>query len=115
MELKILTNTTEGWDRTNGTSGINEIRATYAELVELFGEPQDGDKEKVDAEWIIDIDGQIITIYNWKDGPAYLGALHCKKHNISLDTINSWSIGGRSDKAYDKLVEYFKKYGTWDE
>lgn len=52
----------------NGTCLQGYVQTTYDKLVELLGEPnrgQSGDG-KVNCEWVLDIDGEPITIYDWK-------------------------------------------------
>ena len=82
-----------------------EIAASYSTLVRVFGSPDlvfDGivgiDNDKSDAEWIVRINGELATIYNWKDGPAYTG-----RRDISVEGITTWNVGGHSDVQH--LVE----------
>jgi len=70
---------------------------TYDELVSVFGEPTrlgSGDN-KVQAEWIGEIDGDMFTIYDYK---AY---------GYDLDDITDWHIGGYDDAVKDKLIDHF--------
>lgn len=77
----------------NGTCLQGYVYATYAELVEAFGEPShDGDGYKVDAEWELEQDGKVVTIYNYKDGLNYLG----EPEGTPVENINRWHIGGKS-------------------
>lgn len=74
----------------NGTHLVGEVKTTYAELVETFGEPGIGDEWKTDAEWDIRFeDGTIATIYNWKDGKNYNG-----EFGQDIAEIEIWNIGG---------------------
>ena len=52
----------------NGTSYYgHEIRATLNELKELYGEPDNGDDDKVKHDWVLQMnDKTIFTIYDWK-------------------------------------------------
>lgn len=76
------------------------VVATYKELVDVFGPPEQGDGYKVDAEWIIKWpNGVVATIYNWKDGKNY-----CGPEGKEVEDITNWHIGG-----YNSLsVEYVK-------
>lgn len=90
---------------SNGSCLRGEISAAYSTLVRVFGNPDrifDGvvgmDHDKTDAEWIVKINGELATIYNWKDGPAYTG-----RRDISVEGITTWNVGGFSDVQH--LVE----------
>ena len=84
----------------NGTALCGRIKGTpFSELVVLFGPPLEGDEYKVDAEWnleFVDEDGEkvVATIYNWKNGKAYLG-----DEGLELDEIREWNIGGMGARA----------------
>ncbi|MGY8864155.1 MAG: hypothetical protein ACKVJK_00865 [Methylophagaceae bacterium] len=92
------------------TSLQGYLKASYEELVKVFGEPQcttpSGDG-KVDVEWdmnILDEDHNAIrpfTIYNWKD---YDGG---REAMSNPDYI--WHIGGTSGIVDMYINEYFKK------
>lgn len=81
MKFKLTT------DGVNGTHLQGTINATYARLVEVFGEPNcNGDAYKVQKEWIIKFeDGTIATIYDWKEGDNH------------YTNVTDWHIGGFSD------------------
>ena len=83
-------------DAVNGASLVGEVKATYAELRSLFGKPLEWECGKVDAQWIVEFsDGTIATIYNWKDGVAYLG-----EAGLPVKKITDWHIGGLSPAAH---------------
>jgi hypothetical protein len=86
----------------DGTSLQGYVVTTYAKLVEAFGEPShDGDGYKVDAEWVLsNEDDQVVTIYNWKNGPNYCGA-----DGWPVAEITEWHIGGRNKTAVDLVEE----------
>jgi antitoxin component YwqK of YwqJK toxin-antitoxin module len=76
------------------------IVASYDRLVELFGEPTEGDGYKVDAEWIVEFeDGTVATIYNWKNGRNY-----CGHEGYPIELITDWNIGGYKKQAV-RLVD----------
>lgn len=72
---------------------------SYAELVAAFGEPMTGTDQggKVDAEWLIRWpDGVVATIYNYKDGPNYLG-----DEGTQVEQITEWHVGGYPHGSVD--------------
>lgn len=78
----------------NGTSLQGKIFASYANLVEMFGEPAfEGIGDKVTTEWIIeyqvsdDSDGRMygtFTLYDW----CFARNLH-NNHEVT-----QWNVGG---------------------
>ena len=90
-----------GYKKVRGTSYKGEINVPYNILVETFGEPDSGDGWKTEAEWDIQFsDGTVATIYNWKNGKAYLG-----ENGLDVEDIKTWHVGGRSRKVLDKVKE----------
>ena len=84
------------WTEANGTSLQGYIRATYAELVERFGEPEGGG-DKTTVEWCLAFeDGTIATIYDWKEYETPMYAY-------------DWHIGGKSDRAVTRVKQAFKQ------
>lgn len=75
----------------NGSSLMGEVSATYEELVMLYGKPNGfGDDYKTDAEWELrSKGGDIVTIYNWKDGYNY-----CGSEGSPVEAITEWHVGG---------------------
>jgi len=87
-------------DETNGSSHVGDIDATYKEICSLFGKPLSYDKGKVDVHWVVKFsDGTVASIYNWKNGKAYMG-----EHGLAVKSINRWSVGGL-DQASSTLVQ----------
>lgn len=79
-----------------GTSFRGYLLATYADVVRVFGEPTTmGDGYKVDVEWIVQTPHDIATIYNYKDGTAYLGV-----NGLTTEQICEWHVGGKSVEPY---------------
>ncbi len=89
-------------DRT----GLMEvINLNYRYLIQAFGEPTfHGDGYKVDVEWVIETPDGIATIYNYKDGPAYLG-----DKGLPIETIVNWHIGGRNHRAAGWIMRALEK------
>ena|ERR1035437_3026813 len=77
---------------TVGTGLSGYINCPYKKLVELLGKPNnEGDGYKVDAEWAIEMNGKILTIYNYRDGINYNGA----SNGLDTEDITEWHIGSR--------------------
>ena len=76
----------------NGTSLRGYLTTTYDALVKAFGEPMEGDAYKTDVAWNILLrNGSVLTIYNWKNGPAY-----CGSEGTPVEQITLWNIGGNT-------------------
>jgi hypothetical protein len=87
-------------DETNGSAHVGDIEATYKEICSLFGKPLSYDKGKVDVHWVVKFnDGTVASIYNWKNGKAYMG-----DDGLSVQSIKTWNIGGLS-QASSVLVQ----------
>lgn len=90
---------------TNGTclQGYVDEGVTYADLVNVFGDPTcDGDGNKVDAEWLIDADGDVATIYNYKTGPNYDSDGIPVEDHVGSD----WHIGGNIADVVSRVNEH---------
>jgi hypothetical protein len=69
------------------------IRATTAELEELFGPAGLSDGYKVSHEWdFVDESGNVFTLYAWKDTPLYSESILMP----SPDQTRNWHIGHRT-------------------
>lgn len=83
-----------------GTSLQGSISTRYKDLVAKLGQPMNGDRYKVDAEWhLLFEDGTTASIYNWKNGPAYLG------DTATIEAIDEWNIGGASRRVAELVKE----------
>ena len=78
-----------------GTCGQGEMDCPYSLLVVAFGEPDEGDGYKTQAEWVISTPDGIATIYDWKQGDSYLG----KGNGTPVEQIAQWSVGGHNPKV----------------
>lgn len=80
------------------TSLVGELDVSYAELVEVYGEPNaKADMYKTDAEWLLQApDGTVATIYNYKSGRSYLG-----NEGDAVEDIRDWHVGGVSHRAFE--------------
>ena len=79
--------TTEGVS-TNMTSLQGYITCSYDTLVEVFGEPMEGDGYKTQAEWVGKLGDTVFTIYDWKE------------NQDSFD-VTDWHIGGHGHTAVE--------------
>lgn len=65
------------------------ITCSYNQLVEAIGEPQHSDntgEDKTNFDWKCELnDGQVFTIYDWKE-----------YRPLELDEIIEWHIGGNN-------------------
>ena len=53
----------------SGTFLQGYINATYSQLLEALGEPtynEPSGDDKVQVEWVVEFEGNIFTIYDWK-------------------------------------------------
>ena len=74
----------------SGTHGIGSILARYDDIVAVYGKPFTRLPEnKMDVQWIVETEHGIATIYNYKDGKAYLG-----EKGLDIRAIKRWHIGG---------------------
>ena len=106
---------------TGSSHMIGELHISYRVLEELFGKPQDGGGDKVDAIWELEFEDQYdlatgekntmlapmkvrIDIYNWKDGPSYGGD--------AVSNIRRWTIGGNYVRDVFVLIRYLEDKGV---
>ena len=89
-----------------GTHLHGHIRRSYWALRDIFGEPhmrwsgKEGEENKIDVEWCFAFpDGRVFTVYNWKNGRAYLG-----DEGAYPDQIKHWNIGAHEQSTYDDVV-----------
>jgi hypothetical protein len=76
---------------TNGFKPIGYVKTTFGQLVKAFGQPEILSDNKVTHRWVVNIEGVICTIYDYKD---------------ALDPFKpeDWHIGGKQKIAV-KLIE----------
>lgn len=87
-----------------GTSFKGYVDTSYDKLVVLFGEPYSPvDNYKVDVQWIVRTPHGYATIYNYKNGPAYLG-----KSGMQLEEIRQWHVGSKNDEAFTWVHGYIE-------
>ena len=94
-------------DNISGTHLVGYLTIKFSDLVECFGNPHylGGEGDKVDAEWAFEIDNIIVTLYNWKNGKAFLG-----NEGQDIENITDWNIGGKSKEAEYILDDYINNF-----
>lgn len=74
------------------------VYCKYDQLVQIFGEPKNNTcEDKVNYEWIIEVDDNVCTIYDWKE-----------YREIPHDEYIKWNIGGNNKTIEEKLKEYIE-------
>ena len=86
----------------SGTYLQDYIDVSYKELVKVFGKSIKDDGYKTDAQWTGTIDGEIFTIYNYKDGKNYL-----EREGTPKTKITEWHIGGHTKEIVYRVKAYF--------
>lgn len=92
---------TNDWNHADGTSLKGYVSLRYKDIVEVFGEPTQGDEFKVSGEWIFfnDETGECFTMYDWKSTNLY------DDRNPSVDKFRSsdspfeFNVGGKTDAS----------------
>lgn len=88
-------------NKTVGSSLKGYINCVYQDLVRVLGDPtyQDpsGDN-KVQKEWVVEYDGKVFTIYDWKTfDPEY-----------TMNRLEEFHVGGKGP-AHDFINELEEK------
>lgn len=50
----------------DNTCNAAETTLTIEDAIEIFGEPNDFPSDKTSASWVLELDGVIVTLYDWK-------------------------------------------------
>lgn len=80
------------------------LHASYEELVEKLGVPEDVSRKtyKVDVQWDVeDNHGRELSVWNYKNGPNYWG-----EDGTPVGEITSWSAGGSEELVEDLNIDY---------
>lgn len=89
-----------------GGSLQGDIQTDYQNLCRVFGEPQESDGYKSDAEWYIKFDSGVEGyIYNWKNGKNYNGP-----EGLAVEDIYTWNIGGMESGIVRLIKDALKKF-----
>lgn len=98
--MRVIRDHKEALILSNDSCMIEKITdINYYELVEILGKPTFGEENfdgKVQVEWVVEYQGSIFTIYDWKT--------FNREH--TLETLRIWMIGGSPLDVH--LVRDFK-------
>lgn len=83
-------------EEIRGTRRQGYVTTSYHHLVDLFGDPMQGDGRKIDMQWIIGTDAGIGTIYNYT--PLY-------ERTASVENLTHWNVGGKNKATYRTIVK----------
>lgn len=84
----------------DGTSKQAELHTTFAELLALFGMPEESDGHKSSGDWIFESNkGDVFTIYDWKATNLYDPSLPSVDEFRRSPAQVTFSVGGRGDVA----------------
>ena len=91
-EINVITDKREASNLTAGSSLKSKlIGITYDDLESIFGEPVYKGGDKINFQWVVEYDGDIFTIYDWKYPDAdYV------KNELGHDGGISFHIGGKT-------------------
>jgi hypothetical protein len=82
------------------SSKIDELRnVSYPELLAILGEPtydEASEDDKVQVEWVINVNDEIYTIYDWKTYDRY----------FTENELTNWSIGGATTMYLEDLKNH---------
>jgi len=86
----------------NGTSLVGYLEGfTFGNLVNVLGQPtfdEPSGDDKVQVEWVVEYDGEVYTVYDWK---TY-------NREFTLNNLTEWNVGGKS-KATTFIAELTQK------
>lgn len=69
------------------------VKATYARLVELFGEPERIDTDHSRVQWPVEFsDGEIMVIYDWNE-------------DVPVEDVTHWNVGGHSYNGPSRIYD----------
>ena len=95
--MQIINSSEINWQ---GTGHKENVQATYWKLVRAFGYPTfsgpESLEDKVNVEWVLQVDGEPATIYDWKS-------------SIAPEDNNTWNIGGFKQSAAWKIIDVLEK------
>lgn len=89
----------------NGTHLQGYARVPFSRVVEVFGEPGEGDGYKVAFEWSIRFkDGTVATIYDYKVSSLYDDDQPTPQQ-LREREFDDWHIGGFSQRAVELVKQ----------
>jgi hypothetical protein len=96
-------------DFVNGSYLLGKVRASYDQLVELFGEPNGCGDDKVHNSW--DTEFQIYTKTGEVEDTVYANLYDWKEVNAEFAKGGEyyWHIGGVDKRAVDLVYDLLRK------
>ena len=111
MKIEKIINTSDTAVSFRGTSFQNEVICSFEDLVSLFGEPLYYEGRvgfQTDVAWIFILNtGEVVTLYNWKNGPNYLGIEEL--YDNQIQNIIEWNIGAKTSKPASYIKRVIEK------
>ena len=101
--MKVIRDLELACDISTGTSLSGYIDITYKQLVETLGEPTFDDAsgdDKVQKEWVVEFEGNIYTIYDWKTYDV----------DYTMNELDKFNVGskGNARKFIESLTKEIK-------
>lgn len=108
-EVRAIQDKREAVAASNGTSLKTKlIGITYDDLINIFGEPVFKGGDKINFEWVVEFDGDIFTIYDWKYPDA-----NFVKDKLGHDGGISFHVGGKTYAGdFEDFIDDAKAKGT---
>ena len=86
----------ENYKKANGTSLVLTIEnLSFETLINTLDIPKKSEDEKVQCEWMIEVEGEIILIYDWKE-------------NKKFNKVTEWNISANNSN-HKKIAKLVKK------
>lgn len=72
------------------------VKASYAEMVEVFGKPEKGNGREVEVIWHVKLDPLVkVTIYNYKNSSSF------DSKKPSIKEVTAWCVNGHDSDAIE--------------
>lgn len=93
MSLGTVTYTVDNDIEIHNTSLKCKVKATYARLLELFGEPVQVKSDHSRVEWRVEFsDGEILCVYDWNE-------------SVPLEEVTVWHVAGHNFMAASRIYD----------
>lgn len=94
----------------NGTSLQGYVSASYASLVEAFGEPSEADGYKVSSEWSFEDPDtkEVFSLYDYKETALYDDDLPSVERFRERELFD-WHIGARGNGGVDTFASFIRQ------
>ena len=106
MSVEVIKNKKEALSLAHGTSLKGYLPGvTYNDLVNAFGEPlfkpEDSGDGKVNFEWVFKFNGEVFTVYCWKEEENYSRLM------LGKNGERSFHVGGKTYSG--DFIEYIEQ------